>query len=342
MKHYETTFEEYNNALNEYNLHPELEEIFKSTKNKNIGNSIFYGPPGSGKYSQVLSMLTHHSPSSLKYQRKMTATTDKTEYIYPISDIHYEVDMALLGCNSKTIWHEIFLQIVDIVYTKSDKHGYIVCKNFHSIHTELLDIFYSYMQEFTSEHSHITLNFIIVTEHLSFIPNNIQQSSRIINIRKPTKSECLKIIKSEPVNALQGSKHCSNVDIIKNLNVNTINNLKLLKSISNNGVCKMPPDTMSLVCDKIIKQMKDHKNISYIDLRENIYELLTYNTDITKSIWYIITHFIRNQTIEHENMNNIMDKTFTSLKYYNNNYRPIYHIESILLYITAKLFDYEC
>ena len=99
---------------------------------------------------------------------------------------------------------------------------------------------------------------------------------------------------------------------------------------------------MIIVCDKIIKQMKDHKNMLYMDMRESIYELLTYNVDITRSIWYIITYFIRNETIEQDKINSIMDKTFTSLKYYNNNYRPIYHIESILLYITAKLFGYEC
>lgn len=342
MKYYETTFEEYINALKVYNLHPELENIFNTIKQKNIGNSIFYGPPGSGKYSQALSMLSGHSPSKMKYQCKMTATTDKIEYTYSISDIHYEVDMAMLGCNSKTIWHEIFLQIVDIVYTKSDKHGYIVCKNFHAIHTELLEVFYSYMQEFTGVHSHITLNFIIITEHLSFIPNNIQQSSRIINIRKPTKSECLKLIKSTTTNMLYGSDHCSNENMIKYIDTNKIDNLKLLKSISNNKVNKLPSNTMFIVCDKIIKQMKDHKNMLYMDMRESIYELLTYNIDITRSIWYIITHFIRNETIEQDKINNIMDKTFTSLKYYNNNYRPIYHIESILLYITAKLFDYEC
>ena len=63
---------------------------------------------------------------------------EKYTYQYHISDIHYEIDISLLGCNSKLIWHEIVQQIVDIVSVKSDKIGIVVCKNFHLIHTELL------------------------------------------------------------------------------------------------------------------------------------------------------------------------------------------------------------
>ena len=194
MKFQEITFDEYICASENYNLHPQYETIFKNIQTNNIGNTIFYGPSGSGKYTQVLNMLKHHSPSKLKYQTKMTINTEKTNYTYFISDVHYEIDMNLLGCNSKTLWYELFMQIIDIVYTKQSKQGYIVCKNFHKIHTELLDIFYSYMQEYTTKHSHIRLNYILITEELGFIPNNILQSCRIIRIPKPSKKQLLNIV----------------------------------------------------------------------------------------------------------------------------------------------------
>ncbi len=77
MKYQETSFEEYINALEKYNMRPELEKLFNNITTKNVGNTIMYGPSGSGKYSQVLNMLKTHSPSNLKYQTKITINTEK-------------------------------------------------------------------------------------------------------------------------------------------------------------------------------------------------------------------------------------------------------------------------
>ena len=40
MKYQETTFEEYLNALEQYNMRPEIDNLFKSITTKNIGNTI--------------------------------------------------------------------------------------------------------------------------------------------------------------------------------------------------------------------------------------------------------------------------------------------------------------
>ena len=190
MKYYETHFEEYIHSVEQYNIHPEMQAVYdlfpKSLSQ--FGNLIVYGPPGSGKYSQVLYLLKKYSPSELKYDKKITCQTDKIEYSYHISDIHYEIDMALLGCNSKMLWHEIFMQIVDIVSVAPEKNGIIVCKNFHIIHNELLEIFYSYMQQYIQPSNHIKIRFIIISEHVSFIPKNILQSCKLISICRPHKS----------------------------------------------------------------------------------------------------------------------------------------------------------
>ena len=122
------------------------------------------------------STLKSYSPSNLKYDKRITISTEKQNYTYQISDIHYEIDMQLLGCHSKLLWHEIFYQIVDIITMKSDKIGFIVCSNFHHIHNELLEIFYSYMQQYSNINSHIKIYFIIISENISFLPNNILNS----------------------------------------------------------------------------------------------------------------------------------------------------------------------
>jgi Cdc6-like AAA superfamily ATPase len=108
MKYYESHYEEYISSVDKYNLHPELVAIYNMFPQKinQLENLIIYGPSGVGKYSQILYLLRRYSPSELKYDKKITITTDKQEYIYRISDIHYEIDMSQLGCNSKLLWHE--------------------------------------------------------------------------------------------------------------------------------------------------------------------------------------------------------------------------------------------
>jgi Holliday junction resolvasome RuvABC ATP-dependent DNA helicase subunit len=171
MKFQETHFEEYTNAVLKINLHQKLDKILARfpVHLNSLGNLIFYGPSGVGKYSQMLHFIKRYSPTELKYEKKISVTYDKKQYFFKISDIHYEIDMSLLGCNSKLLWHEIYQQIVDILSAKNEKNGIIVCKEFHNIHSELLENFYSYMQD--NNDSLINIKYILLTEEISFIPD---------------------------------------------------------------------------------------------------------------------------------------------------------------------------
>lgn len=59
MKYYETSFEDYINSCNEYNIHPELEKKFLSLPKSiyQLENIIIYGPTGIGKYTQVSQII---------------------------------------------------------------------------------------------------------------------------------------------------------------------------------------------------------------------------------------------------------------------------------------------
>ena len=132
MKFLESHFDDYLSSNAKENLHPKLEKIFdKFPKNiRNLRNIIFFGAQGTGKYTQMLRSIKKYSPSELKYEKRICVMYNKQSYFYKISDIHFELDMSLLGCNSKLLWHEIYMQIIDIVSTKSEKSFIIVCKNF--------------------------------------------------------------------------------------------------------------------------------------------------------------------------------------------------------------------
>ena len=80
---------------------------------------------------------------------------------------------------------------------KSENTGIIVCKYFNEIHSELLDSFYSYMQTLTN--IKIDLKFILLTEEISFIPDNILNAAGKV-VRRPSLSDndvnaaCLSLI----------------------------------------------------------------------------------------------------------------------------------------------------
>ena len=148
MKFFESHFEEYISSHDKISLHPKVDiEIERFPSNFNgLGNVIVYGPKGVGKYTCALNIVRRYSASDLKYEKKLIIDTSKGEQVVKISDIHFEVDLSLLGCNSKSLWNDIYSDIRDVVSARPSRTGIIMCKYFHDIHGELLESFYSYMQ----------------------------------------------------------------------------------------------------------------------------------------------------------------------------------------------------
>ena len=358
MKYYETHYEDYTNAVELYNIHPEMKDIWKGFPKKmaQLENLILFGPTGTGKYSQVLHLLKKYSPSELKYDKKIVVTTEKQQYTYKISDIHYEIDMSLLGCNSKLLWHELFFQIIDIVSVKPEKIGIIVCKNFHLIHAELLEIFYSYMQQFNHSHTHIKIKFFILTEHISFLPKPILNLSHIIRIKRPSIETYLNLARIQKQGSFQfpiqhmttlttqsrEENQLSFEKIFKNIEKEEIINIKEFRSF---GLLKspdeIPKDIFNIICDNVIQEILEPENLVFTEFRDSLYDILTYNLDMTECLWYILRHFIENDYLKKEDISSILIKTHSFLKYYNNNYRPIYHLESIMYTIINTIHKYK-
>jgi hypothetical protein len=347
MKFYETHYDEYLNAVEKYNFHPNNLQIYSQIPLdiKNVSNLIFYGPSGVGKYSQVLYFLKRYSPSQLKYEKKIEFETEKKKYNYKISDIHYEIDMSLLGCNSKILWHEIFSHIIDIISNNmnTEKIGFVVCKNFHAIHNELLEIFYSYIQQYKSTiTSQILIRFIIITENVSFLPNNIIQCCQIISVPRPSTEQYLQILSCHTdENTIENRESNKIMHSIKNeqiINIKEIKSFHLLKDES-----ELPMDAFIFICNQIIQEIMNPDKIVYAVFRDKLYDILVYNLDAVECLWYILSYIICNPTdkcqLSDKDILEILDKIHIFLKYYNNNYRPIYHLESIFFSIISKIHE---
>jgi hypothetical protein len=266
----------------------------------------------------------------------MVATTEKAEYTYRISYIHYEVDIAMLGCNSKSLWETVFNQILDIVSVRADKSAIIVCKNFHTIHNELLDIFYSYMRQYQRrDHlfnkNNVCIKYVLITEHLSFIPASILRECEIKNIGRPSKQDLIRG-RSPQI------KHW-----LTEYEPECIINLKELEAlhhipIQNNN--DIPCDIFNKICNQILQQILQTKNnnktFDFLAFRDMLYNISIYHLDVLECLTYILVNLVRENQINDLQMRNILFEIVHFLAYFNNNYRTIYHIERIFVFIILQ------
>jgi hypothetical protein len=337
MKIQESHFEHYLNGYNKKTLHPTLSKIYDKFPEKisDLKNIIFYGPKGVGKYTQMLASIKKYSPSELKYEKRLTVNYNKTTYYFKISDIHYEIDMSLIGCHSKLLWNDIYNQITDILLARPCKTGIIVCKYFHDIHSELLDIFYSYMQTLNTQN--IDIKYIFITESVSFIPDNIINCCYTIKVERPSKQKynsCLGIklgknIKTEDITniaSIQLESKNPNENICNKI-INTILNIKLSTTATTTTTTTTANNNMGLNNNQLYK------------IRENLYDIFVYNLNPHDCIWFIVNNLILMNKIKNSNINDILIKTYTFLQYYNNNYRPIYHFEHFIIFLIMNIYD---
>lgn len=332
MKFFDTHFCEYVKKVEEYSLHPVIKKVFATFPPhiQSLPSIIIYGPSGVGKYSHALYMISRYSPSQLKYEKRIAVAYNKDTFFIKISDCHFEVDMSLLGCNSKHLWNEIYNQIQDIVSSRPNTTAFVMCKNFHKIHSELLETFYSYMMD--------NLKFIIISDHVSFLPDNILQRCKMIPFKRPTATmynKCLfpssadthhppLVIKETPIR------------LTSKFRLETITNIKALKS--NMTELTEPHENICICIGDII--LSPDAQLKYDELRERLYDLLTYDINIQECVWSILRRLLQEGSLLPEMMDDIMIRTYTFFQYFNNNYRPIYHLENFVLLLVCKIHGY--
>ena len=101
-------------------------------------------------------------------------------------------------------------------------------------------------------------------------------------------------------------------------------------------------DNYQIICNKIIDIIKNYKNIRYLKFRDTLYDLLIYNLNISQCVWYILKTLINDNYLDDEaKLSEILIKTYRFFQYYNNNYRPIYHIENYVYSLCKIIHDLE-
>lgn len=313
MKYHETHFQDYLNKKNQYNIHDPI--ILDNSKF--INHTIIYGPNGSGKYSESLNLIQHYSKTQLKTEKKIEYQTEKGVFFYKMSDIHFEIDIDLLGCNAKQNLTDIFIQITEIIMLRPKRQGIILCKNFNKIHIEVINLFYNFLYyDKTCNIQDIELKFVILTNTISFIPYNILNICDIISLSKPSNNEYSKLLEVNTENINQTD--------VCDYDFTNLKELYYYNNLSNNN------DNFDTITNNIINFITNcNSKTDVCEFREILYDILTYNIDIEECYYTVLCHFIENTLISNKNIIEILQNLNNNIKYYNNNYRPIYHIERL-------------
>ena len=108
--------------------------------------------------------------------------------------------------------------------------------------------------------------------------------------------------------------------------------MKKIKNIKNiHSEIKQLSQPHEILSKRIINKLNNYKDLNYMLLRENLYNLFIYQLDINECILFILFYYIQKNEINKEKIFYIFQKLPPFLKYYINNYRPIYHLESFIL-----------
>ena len=287
-----------------------------------IDNIIFYGPSECFKYKAALKIIQNYSASSLRYEKKLLLNLQKTDFFFKISDIHYEINIELLYYNTKYLWHEIFNYITNIIQCSKKKFGIILLKNFEKINNDLIDIIYNYMQKIIDRN--ITIRFFIITNCITFIPKPILNICKIKYFTKLSDNNLLKLCNKNNRQFLS-----KNSDLLQNIdNLNTLNYINL-NNENKNILNKYQP-----LCDLIISKLLAN-SINIIELRTLLYDILILHLNIYDCCFYILSQLIKNKNIILTKIisQKLSLKTLSFFKEFNNNYRPIFHLESYILYL---------
>ena len=174
----------------------------------------------------------------------------------------------------------------------------------------------------------IDIKFIFLTESISFLPDNILNRCKYINLARPSKHAHFKIFKTKFAKEEDDLYGINNLKDLKRKIYNEKDDKKIIaihkyKQISN----------------EILEFIIHYENIKYVTLRDLLYDICIFDLNIDNCIWYIITELSKRGILDNEKMIKILNQTYNFFRYYNNNYRPIYHLEKYILYIVTIIHE---
>ena len=86
-----------------------------------------------------------------------------------------------------------------------------------------------------------------------------------------------------------------------------------------------------IIADKIVAALRDWERMNFFAFRILLYDIFIYHLDVAECVWYIL----RQLELPAESTTEVLIKTYQFFRFYNNNYRQIFHLERYFLSLTG-------
>jgi hypothetical protein len=115
-----------------------------------------------------------------------------------------------------------------------------------------------------------------------------------------------------------------------------VHNIKVMQDQLTNPIetCKRQ-ELFNNLCDYIINV----EQMRFAQLRELLYDILIYDFDVNECAWFLITELKGKGLLRDDDMSAVLMNTYRFLQYYNNNYRPIYHLENFVFMLVNTMCE---
>lgn len=312
-----------------------------------MSNYLIYGGLSHENYAVACEIISEHSPTRAKYVRSLRVQFQKKEVLIPMGDTHFEVDIHTLGSSAKYIWTHIMQQIRDIVVLRTSPVAFVVCKNFHCISNEMLELFTSNvretsMREYATRHRSTRIYYIVLVQNVSFFPRPFL--ARFYRHRSSTdqfRRHVLQRESSASSTAVEGTTDPEWLRKRRNAETNRIR-AYLGPEPAESKVYELhrSSETYKTAIYEDLRQcLYDYQTTNSNRLRNALYDVSIYGWDIYEVMWRLMRsladHFEPTSVMEDpECAAVICDLLLESNKIceqYNLNYRPILHVERFAL-----------
>ena len=93
------------------------------------------------------------------------------------------------------------------------------------------------------------------------------------------------------------------------------------------------------VIDRLLRDYDTVKTTMIIDKIFERHDISVGKTTIQKDLRNMMMDY--HAPIEYDNVNDVMMECFSFFQYYNNNYRPIYHLEKFIFYLINRIHGFQ-
>ena len=97
---------------------------------------------------------------------------------------------------------------------------------------------------------------------------------------------------------------------------------------------------VNIYVDMLYDVIKNPDTLKFVQFRDMIYDIFIYDMEIGNVMFLLLKKIMKTPEFTTDIVNTIYIDMFSFLQFYNNNYRPIYHLENYLYSLINKIHGF--